>query len=135
MVIQFNACIAEILVPAQLACVLALTTICNFVILKVHLNALAITIPVIVADVGCMGFIYVAMREGSQFLVLSQRVLVKRKPACDSHYLIKKLKACPPFGGKVGSFRMVDKTLLLIVYAAIVDYTITLSLTYNAKDD
>ena len=66
--------------------------------------------------------------KGSELLELSQELLKSRKTVCKTKYMRTFLRSCQPFKAKIGPFMTLEKSLMVAIISAIIDFTVTLLL-------
>jgi len=66
--------------------------------------------------------------KGSELLEMSYTLVQSKKNTCDRKDMAVFLESCSPFKAKVGPFLHLQKSLILDIFATIIDYTVTLLL-------
>jgi len=130
--IEVNNAIGQVFLPVHMFAVLSVTILASYLLIK-HKFGLLFTVSLVAFDV-VMAYFMFTWGKAAAFKTLSKKALNSVLDRSINLYQQKLFHSCSPITVHIGSFATLDKRILIRTYLVVVDFVISLLVTFQSYD-
>ena len=128
---QVNDAVGEIFLPLHIFTLMSLAIVGSYLLIRLKTGFL-LTFSLIWVNFIMTIWMFV-WGMGTLFQKYSEESIQSKIDKCHSFYFRKVLKSCPPIRVNIGSFKKLEKRVIMAIYIGVVDTTITLLIASNKR--
>jgi len=123
--------LGKVIVPVAFFSFIVFSTIFNFLTLRDSDLAIGMRLAMMALSTTVMGLSVFVLQAKAKEYQLSLFAVESRRRACNSKFYKQLLLSCRPNASMIGTFSKIDNTLVMLFPYSVLNYTMTLLITFK----